>query len=116
MDGFLTLSELSFGADFTRLKDMIRICFQREVDEERKWESFVRAKCMQVSERLRYRYYVIRDLHYFANRAAAADAVTYLREIQAYEHEKLEGLRAMVRQVHTAVINRRRYMGRYPEG
>lgn len=75
----------------------------------------MRARCMQVSERLRYRDNVIRGLHYFANRAAAADAVTYLREIQAYEREKLQTLQAMVRQTHAAVVNRRWYVSRYPQ-
>ena len=41
MANFLLLTELSFTADSSLLSDMMRLCFEREVDEEKDWQAIL---------------------------------------------------------------------------
>ena len=106
----------------------MRLGFQREVQEEESWLSFLRGWCVYVEDRLAYLDAVILELEMCMNHMSLAqvllqlrdgddivfaDAVLYFKTIRDFEADKLAKLHLFLQisTMHAAL--RREFVGRF---
>ncbi|PWA42211.1 hypothetical protein CTI12_AA528320 [Artemisia annua] len=107
MDGFTRLLELVYSTRSFYLVDAIRLGFEREVQEERGWFSFLYGWCVNVADRVAYLNAIIDELEYCSRDMSAAefvvelrsgdalvfaDSVMYFKTIRDFEVQKLENM------------------------
>ncbi|GJT29589.1 putative F-box domain-containing protein [Tanacetum coccineum] len=83
------------------------IVFQRELYEEEQWRSFCRGSYFQISERMRHKDVVIGNIVALDNHEIAHRDVSYLREMQDQDMNRLQLFRAMVRDSYHCVRRKR---------
>ncbi|PWA90198.1 hypothetical protein CTI12_AA102120 [Artemisia annua] len=107
MDGLVRLLELAYSSSSVYISDVMHLGFQREVQEEQGWLSFLHGWCVYVDDRLAYLDAIIRELELCSNRTSVAqllvelrsgddvvfaDAIMYFKAIRDFEAEKLANL------------------------
>ncbi|PWA79627.1 hypothetical protein CTI12_AA203700 [Artemisia annua] len=103
MDGLVRLLELAYSSGSVYISDVMRLGFQREVQEERGWLSFLQGWCVYIDDRLAYLNAIIWELELCSSRASVvqflvefrsgddvvfADAIMYFKAIRDFEAEK----------------------------
>ncbi|PWA43534.1 hypothetical protein CTI12_AA534840 [Artemisia annua] len=127
MDGLVKLLELAYSARSVNISDVMYLGFQREVQEEQGWLSFLHGWYVYVADRLAYldaiireelcreRISVIRFLVELRNGddIVFADAVTYFKSIREFEAEKLDTLHLFLQASAAHVARRRQFVARF---
>ncbi|PWA40144.1 hypothetical protein CTI12_AA565530 [Artemisia annua] len=100
MDSLVRLLELAYSARSVNISDVMYLGFQREVQEEQGWLSFLHGCFVYVADRLAYLDAIIWELELCRERISVvrflvelrsgddvvlADAVTYFRSIREFE-------------------------------
>ncbi|PWA88046.1 hypothetical protein CTI12_AA124180 [Artemisia annua] len=104
------------------------VAFQREVQEEQGWLSFLRGWCVHFEDRLAYLDAVIWELELCSNRASVArflvelrngdyvvfaDAIMYFKAIREFEADKLDNLYLFLQASVMHVARRREFVARF---
>ncbi|PWA76594.1 hypothetical protein CTI12_AA230910 [Artemisia annua] len=107
MDGLVRLLELSYGSGCGYASDIMRFGFQREVQEERSWFSYLYGWCVHVTDRVAYLDGIIQELEFCYNHMSEVqmlmelrnsdgivllDSIMYFQTIREFEAEKLANL------------------------
>ncbi|PWA99900.1 hypothetical protein CTI12_AA001560 [Artemisia annua] len=79
MDGLVRLLDLAYSSGSVYISDVMHLGFQREVQEEQGWLSFLHGWCVYVADRLAYLDAIIRELELCRNRASVARFLVELR-------------------------------------
>ncbi|PWA35782.1 hypothetical protein CTI12_AA606220 [Artemisia annua] len=108
MDGLVRLLELAYSSGAIYISDVMHFGFQREVQEERGWFSYLNGWCVHVADRLAYLDGIIQELEFCFNHMSEAqllmelrsgdaivlvDSIMYFKAIREFEAEKLANLR-----------------------
>ncbi|PWA92543.1 hypothetical protein CTI12_AA078820 [Artemisia annua] len=128
MENLVVLLELAYSAGSPSISDVMRLGFQREVQEERGWFSFLRGWCINVADRLVYLNTIIEELEYCLRNMFAAqllvalrsgddivfvDAIMYFKAIRDFEAQKLENLQLFLRASEMEVTRRMQFAARF---
>ena len=128
MENLARLLELVYSSRSDYISDAMRLGFQREVQEEESWLSFLRGWCVYVQDRLAYLDAVILELelcmnNVFVTRALIqprdgddvifADAVLYFQVIRDFEADKLAKLLLFLQISTMHIALRREFVGRF---
>ncbi|PWA62377.1 hypothetical protein CTI12_AA363310 [Artemisia annua] len=128
MDNLVTLLELAYSAGSPFISDVMRLGFQREVQEERGWLSFLHGWCVCVADRLVYLNAIIEELEYCSNNMFAAqllvalksgddvvfaDAIMYFKAIRDFEAQKLENLQLLLTASEMQLTRRMQFVARF---
>ncbi|PWA92444.1 hypothetical protein CTI12_AA079130 [Artemisia annua] len=104
MDSLVRLLELAYSAGSVSVVDIMRLAFEREVQEERGWFSFLYGWCVHVADRVAYLNGILQELEFCSNDMSVAqlvvelrigdglvfaDSVMYFKAIRDFEAEKL---------------------------
>ncbi|PWA79080.1 hypothetical protein CTI12_AA209610 [Artemisia annua] len=107
MDSLVRLFELAYSARSVSVVDIMRLGFEREVQEERGWFSFLYGWCVHVVDRVAYLNAIIQELEVCSsdmcvaqlvvelrsgNALVFADSVMYFKAIRDFEAEKLANM------------------------
>ncbi|PWA97697.1 hypothetical protein CTI12_AA022640 [Artemisia annua] len=110
------------------MSDVMYLGFQREVQEEQSWLSFLRGWCVHVADRLAYLDAIIWELelcregssvvHFLVewrsgDDVVLADAVMYFRGIHEFEAQKLDNLFLFLQASVAQVARRRQFVARF---
>ena len=102
--------------------------FQREVQEERGWFSFLHGWCVHVGDRLAYLNAIIQELEFCSNHMSVArllvelrsgdnivfaDAIMYFKAIRDFEAEKLANLHLFLEASASHLRRRRQFAARF---
>ncbi|PWA83165.1 hypothetical protein CTI12_AA170610 [Artemisia annua] len=79
MDGLVRLLELAYSSGSVFISDVMHLGFEREVQEERGWFSFLHGWCMHVADRLAYLNAIIQELEFCSNHVSVARVLVELR-------------------------------------
>ena len=128
MENLARLLELVYSSRSDYISDAMRLGFQREVQEEESWLSFLHGWCVHVQDRLAYLDAVILELelcmnNVFVTRALIqprdgddvifADAVLYFQVIRDFEADKLAKLLLFLQISTMHIALRREFVGRF---
>ncbi|PWA84946.1 hypothetical protein CTI12_AA155170 [Artemisia annua] len=128
MDNLVRLLELAYSSGSVYISDVVRLAFEREVQEEESWISFLRSWCVYVGDRLAYLDAVISELELCANYMSVAralvqlrhgdnvifvDAIMYFKVIRDFEADKLAKLHLFLEISTMHVALRREFVGRF---
>ncbi|PWA66413.1 hypothetical protein CTI12_AA330070 [Artemisia annua] len=128
MDNLVMLLELAYSAGSPSISDVVRLGFQREVQEERSWFSFLRGCCVHVGDRLVYLNAIIKELEYCSSNMFAAqllvalrsgddivlaDSIMYFKAIRDFEAQKLENLQLFLRASEMQLTRRMQFVARF---
>ncbi|PWA52195.1 hypothetical protein CTI12_AA457120 [Artemisia annua] len=112
MDRLSLLLELSYSSTSFCILDMMHLGFQREVQKERSWFSFLHGWCVHVADRLMYLDAIFQELACCSGHISIAqsviqlrsgdnivfaDSITYFKGIRNFEAEKLANLHLFFR-------------------
>ncbi|PWA86767.1 polyubiquitin [Artemisia annua] len=75
MDGLFRLLELAYASRGVYVSDIMRFAFQREVEEERGWFSYLNGWRVQVADRVAYLDGIIQELEFCFNHMSEAQKV-----------------------------------------
>ncbi|PWA72394.1 hypothetical protein CTI12_AA271140 [Artemisia annua] len=107
MDGFVRLLELAYSARSVSVVDVMRLGFEREVQEERGWFSFLHGWCVHVADRVAYLDAIIQELEFCSSDmfvaqlvvelrsgdgVVLADSIMYFKAIRDFEAKKLANM------------------------
>ena len=128
MENLVRLLELVYSSGSVCISGVMRLGFQREVQEEESWLSFLRGWCVRVEDRLAYLDAIILELELCINRmhlaqaliqlrvgdnVIFADALMYFQTIRDFEVDKLAKLRLFL-QISTIHVGlRRQFVSRF---
>ncbi|PWA53112.1 hypothetical protein CTI12_AA448200 [Artemisia annua] len=128
MENLVMLLELAYSAALASVSDVMRLAFQREVQEERGWLSFLRGWCVHVADRVVYLNTVIEELEYCSSNlfvaqllvalrsgddVVFADSIMYFKAIRDFEAEKLENLQLFLRASEMQLTRRMQFVARF---
>ncbi|PWA53204.1 hypothetical protein CTI12_AA447150 [Artemisia annua] len=128
MDKLVRLLELAYSSGSVYISDVMYLGFQREVQEEQGWLSFLHGWCVYVDDRLAYLDAIIRELEFCRNHvsvarflvelrsgddAVFADAILYFKAISDFEAEKLANLHLFLQASAAHVARRRQFVSRF---
>lgn len=128
MVGLLLLLELGLSSSSPFFSGMMGLCFEREVDEERAWQGFLRVWCTHVGDQLTYLDCLIHKLELCSTNISVAQSVTqlrvgddiviadsimYLKTIREFEAEKLSNLQMLFAASQNHQCRRRRFASRF---
>ncbi|PWA29228.1 hypothetical protein CTI12_AA627010 [Artemisia annua] len=128
MDRLVRLLELAYSSGSVYISNVIHLGFQREVQEEESWISFLRSWCVYVEDRLAYLDAVIFELELCCNHISVArvlvqlrngddvvfaDAIMYFKAIRDFEADKLAKLHLFLQISMMHVGLRRQFVGRF---
>ncbi|PWA81149.1 hypothetical protein CTI12_AA176510 [Artemisia annua] len=128
MDNLVMLLELAYYAGSPSISDVMRLGFQREVQEERGWFSFLHGWCVHVADRLVYLNAIIEELEYCSSNMFAAqllvalrsgddivfaDSIMYFKAIRDFEAQKLENLQLFLRASEMQLTRRMQFVARF---
>ena len=128
MENLVRLMELAYSSGSVYISDVMRFGFQREVQEEESWLSFLRGWYVHVADRLAYLDAIILELELCINQMCLAqvlvqlrngddvvfaDALMYFQTIRDFEADKLMKLHLFL-QISTIHVGlRREFVGRF---
>ncbi|PWA64902.1 hypothetical protein CTI12_AA337370 [Artemisia annua] len=128
MDSFVRLLELAYSADSVSAIEIMRLGFQREVQEERGWFSFLYGWCVHVADWLAYLDAIIQELEICSGDMSVArlvvelrsgdglvfaDSVTYFKAIRDFEAEKLANMRLFLQASAAHLGRRMQFLARF---
>ncbi|PWA99678.1 hypothetical protein CTI12_AA002090 [Artemisia annua] len=128
MDSLVRLLELAYSARSASISDVMYLGFQREVQEEEGWVSFLRGWGVYVADLLAYLDAIVRELEVCRERVSVvrflvelrngddivfADAITYFKSIREFEAQKLDNLHLFLQASVTHVVRRRQFVARF---
>ncbi|PWA74623.1 hypothetical protein CTI12_AA250220 [Artemisia annua] len=121
MDNLVRLLELAYAAGSVSAVEIMRLGFQREVQEERGWFSFLYGWCVHVADRVAFLNAIIQELEFCIGDMSIAelvvelrsddglvfaDSIMYFKAIRNFEAEKLANIQLFL-QASAAHLNRR---------
>ncbi|PWA48616.1 hypothetical protein CTI12_AA487480 [Artemisia annua] len=101
------LGRLAYSAGLVSVADVMRLGFEREVQEERGWFSFLYGWCVHVADRVAYLNAIIQKLEFCSSDMSVAqlvvelrsgdglvfaDSIMYFKAIRDFEAEKLANM------------------------
>ncbi|PWA58971.1 hypothetical protein CTI12_AA194790 [Artemisia annua] len=128
MAELLLLVELSFSSNSFFFHDMMRLGFQREVDNELGWQMLMWGCCTHVANQLIYLDSIINELELCSNNIAVAqtvmevrfgddvlvgDSIMYLVTARNYEAGKFRNLHSLLAASEAHLCRRRWFVGRF---
>ncbi|PWA89877.1 hypothetical protein CTI12_AA106850 [Artemisia annua] len=128
MDGLVRLLELAYSAGSVSVIDIMRLGFEREVQEERDWFSFLYGWCVHVADRVAYLDAIIRELEFCSNDVSVAqlvvelrsgdglvfaDSIMYFKTIRDFEAEKLANMQLFLQASGAHLRQRMQFLARF---
>ncbi|PWA55679.1 hypothetical protein CTI12_AA423070 [Artemisia annua] len=128
MDSLVSLLELAYSAGSVSVVDIMRLGFEREVQEERSWFSFLYGLCVHVADRVAYLDAIIQELEFCSNDVSIAqlvvelrsddglvfaDSIMYFKAIRDFEAEKLENMQLFLQASGAHLGRRMQFLARF---
>ncbi|PWA65576.1 hypothetical protein CTI12_AA332100 [Artemisia annua] len=128
MDSLARLLELGYSANSVLAIDIMRLGFQREVQEERSWFSFLYGWCVHVADRVAYLDAIIQELELCSNDVSIAqlvvelrsddglvfiDSIMYFKSIRDFEVEKLANMHLFLQASRAHLERRMQFLARF---
>ncbi|GJR70352.1 hypothetical protein Tco_0016417 [Tanacetum coccineum] len=85
----------------------LKVCKKVELYEDEQGSSFCHGSCFQICERMRHRDVVIGNIMARENHQIACRDVSYLREMQDHDMDRIQFFRNMVRDSYHRVRRKR---------
>ncbi|PWA81194.1 hypothetical protein CTI12_AA189590 [Artemisia annua] len=108
MDNLVRLLELAYASGCAHATDIMRFGFEREVQEERSWFSYLYGWCIHVADQVAYLDGIIQELEFCYNHMSEVqilmefengdgivllDSIMYFHTIREFQTQKLTNLR-----------------------
>ncbi|PWA42201.1 hypothetical protein CTI12_AA547080 [Artemisia annua] len=128
MDSLARLLELAYSAGSVSAIDIMRLGFQREIQEERSWFSFLYGWCVHVADRVAYLDAIIQELELCSNDVSIAqlvvelrdddglvfiDSIMYFKTIRDFEAEKLANMQLFLQASRAHLERRMQFLARF---
>ncbi|PWA43060.1 hypothetical protein CTI12_AA539480 [Artemisia annua] len=128
MDGLVRLLELVYSAGSVSVTDVMRLGFDREVQEERGWLSFLHGWCVHVADRVAYLDAIIQELefcrrHMFVGQLVVelrsgdavvlANSIMYFKAICDFGVEKLANMQLFLQASAAHLDRRMQFLARF---
>ncbi|PWA98833.1 hypothetical protein CTI12_AA011630 [Artemisia annua] len=128
MDGLVRLLELAYSARSVFVVDVMCLDFEREVQEERGWFSFLHGWCVHVADRVAYFDAIIQELEFCSSDmfvaqlvvelrsgdgVVLADSIMYFKAIRDFEAEKLANMQLFLDASAVHLGRRMQFLARF---
>ncbi|PWA90712.1 hypothetical protein CTI12_AA098010 [Artemisia annua] len=128
MDGLVRLLELAYSARSVSVVDVMRLGFEREVQEERGWFSFLHGWCVHVADRVAYLDAIIQELEFCSSDmfvaqllvelrsgdgVVLADSIMYFKAIRDFETKKLANMQLFLDALAAHFGRRMQFLARF---